>query len=450
MSFPNAAGFHCASSPLRVLELFAGVGGFRYGLEQANRQLFEEGLARGFDTVWANQWEPGCRRQAAAVVYEKRWGEAPVNRNLFELLDDANEMQRIADLSPTMLVGGFPCQDYSVAKPASQSAGIEGKKGVLWWGIHKLLTARSDAGQPVQVVLLENVDRLLGSPSKCRGRDFAIILASLQSLGYAIAWQVVSAADYGFPQRRKRVFMVAVHRSSPQFGTWRGAARGPADWLTATSPLARALPVDLAGLVREFKLGADVHAAQEAYRPLPNGATPFASAGVCIEGVVFTAASRALPIADFTPFVGCSSAKVLGDIVAGTESVPAEFYLDDARLEQWRRLKGAKRVERVTAQGHAYTYAEGAVAFPDSLDRPARTIITSEGGSGASRTKHVVATADGRLRRLTPDELDALNGFPRGFTDVDGVTPTQRAFLMGNALVTGVVARLGWAIASRA
>ena len=215
MSFNSAL---CTFQPRahRVLELFAGVGGFRLGLEEANRQL-GLGAAKLYELVWANQWEPGKRKQNAARVYEAQWGDAPVNRNLFDVVNDPEEMARVNALAPTMLVAGFPCQDYSVAKPASQSAGIEGKKGVLWWAIHTLVQKRIDAGQPLEVLLLENVDRLLASPAACPGRDFAVILGSLQALGYAVAWHVVNAGNYGYAQRRRRAFLVAVHRSSPAF-----------------------------------------------------------------------------------------------------------------------------------------------------------------------------------------------------------------------------------------
>ncbi len=433
----------------RVLELFAGVGGFHLGLNQANADRARAGLPRAFDVVWANQWEPGCKRQHAAVVYSARWGQAPVNRDLFEVLTDAAEMARIDALAPTMLVGGFPCQDYSVAKPASQSQGLQGKKGVLWWAIHKLLGLRLEAGQPVELLMLENVDRLVSSPTACRGRDFAIILSSLQSLGYAVAWQVVNAADYGHAQKRKRTFIAAVHQTSAQFADWAAASSAPGAWLCNVSPVAVGLPVDLVGDVSSFALGADVLATQEAYRPGARGASCFSNAGVCVNGQVWTAATRASAIADCTPFVGQAAPMTLGDVVAGTDGVPCGYYLDEASIAQWQFMKGAKAIDRVSASGHAYTFSEGAMAFPDPLDRPARTIITSEGGRGASRTRHAVRAQDGRLRRLTPEELEALNGFARGFTAVPGISDPQRAFLMGNALVTGLVARIGVAMVSR-
>ena len=426
--------------PHKVLELFAGVGGFHHGLEQANNQRQALGLPRAFDIVWASQWEPGSKKQHAARVYQARWGLAPVNRDLFEVLDDADELARIDALAPTMVVGGFPCQDYSVARPASQSQGLQGKKGVLWWAIHRLLQIRIEAGQPIQQVMLENVDRLISSPSACPGRDLATILASLQSLGYAASWKVVNAGEYGYAQRRKRVFIVAVHQSTPEYQRLQAAALDPVTLLTDASPLAQAFPGDMAGTVASFQLGEDIFTTQEHYRPTAGGKSRFANAGVCIGGRVVTASIKAPALVDFNDYVGQAQAMTLGDVVGRTTDVPESFYLDEATLPKWKYLKGAKSIDRVAASGFAYAFSEGAIAFPDALDKPSRTVITSEGGPSASRTKHVVQAADGRLRRLTPEELEELNGFPRGFTSLDAVNDIARARLMGNALITGVVA----------
>lgn len=431
----------------RVIELFAGVGGFHFGLEKANQQRQAQGLPRAFNVVYANQWEPKGKHQHAARVYEAQFGLAPVCRDLMEVLDDGTEMARIHALAPTMLVAGFPCQDYSVAKPSSKSEGIEGKKGVLWWGIHRMLKARIAAGQPIQQVLLENVDRLISSPSVCPGRDFAVILASLQSLGYAVSWQVVNSGEYGFAQRRKRVFIVAVHNSTPMFQSLKQATMGDLSGLLVdATPLARALSVQLAHAVTSFELGGDVYAAQESYQAAAGGKPQFANAGVCISGRVFTGKVRAVELQDCTAFTGHALPLTLGDVVAQTRDVTESFYILDAAIAQWEYAKGAKSVPRVSATGFAYNFTEGAMAFPDALDRPSRTVITSEGGASVSRTKHVVRDADGRLRRLTPEELEALNGFPRGFTKLDGVNDIARAKLMGNALITGVVARIGLAM----
>lgn len=443
---PSSNPSSSTAAPHRVLELFAGVGGFHHGLEQVNLQRQAAGLPRAFEVVWANQWEPGCKKQHAASVYAARWGQNPVNRNLFDVLEDSAELARIDALAPTMLVGGFPCQDYSVAKPASQSEGLEGKKGVLWWGIHRLLQMRIAAGQPIQQLMLENVDRLINSPSKCRGRDFAIILSSLETLGYAVAWQVVNAANYGFAQKRKRVFIVAVHESTAQYKQWTAASVHPETLLTQTSPLAQGLPVQLKGEIASFTLGTDILDTQDHYVPKAGGKSPFAQAGVCIGKTIWTAATETPALTDFSAFVGQPKAITLGDVVQRTTDVPESFYLDEDSLARWEYLKGAKAVDRVTTEGFAYTFTEGGLNFPDALDKPSRTVITGEGGAAPSRTKHVVGTADGRLRRLVPEELEELNGFPRGFTQLPGVSDVKRAFIMGNALVTGVVACIGAAM----
>lgn len=431
----------------KVIELFAGIGGFRHGLEQVNAERVAHGLASAFDVVWANQWEPGKKEQHAACVYEARWGEAPVNANITEVLADESQVQSLLEKRPTMLVGGFPCQDYSVAR--TQSQGLQGQKGVLWWQLHKLLRLALDGGQPIGTLLLENVDRLLNSPSKCRGRDFAIILASLQELGYAVAWQVINAADYGHAQRRRRVFIVGVHRSHPCHAIWKQSlAQESFAWLVEHSPLARALPIVPQRAGMEFVLGSDTVEAQQNYTPASKGKTRFASSGVCIDGIVWTIASKAEPIVDYTRYIGQTSPLTLRDIVTNTDEVDPSYFLDEEALARWRYLKGAKSAPRVAKSGYEYNFSEGAVAFPDPLDRPSRTILTSEGGNAPSRTKHAVAHADGRLRRLTPEEIECLTGFPRGYTDVRGLSATHRAFLLGNALITGVVASIGRELAS--
>ena len=172
---------------LKVCELFAGVGGFRLGLENTGH----------YRVVWSNQWEPSTKMQHASLVYEARFGiENHSNVNI-----ETVETKNIPDHD--ILVGGFPCQDYSVATSLKNSKGLIGKKGVLWWSIHRILTEKKNKPK---YLFLENVDRLLKSPSTQRGRDFAIMLRSLSDLGYAVEWRVINAAEYGMPQRRRRVF----------------------------------------------------------------------------------------------------------------------------------------------------------------------------------------------------------------------------------------------------
>lgn len=421
------------SESIKVAELFAGVGGFRLGLEgysSADHPEFDLPAAGPFKTVWANQWEPPGTpgRQFAARCYEARFGEGSViNEDIAAVLDEAEAGEREV---PTvdMVVGGFPCQDYSVARPLSQAHGIEGKKGVLWWDIYRFLKLQNDRSEDAaRYCLFENVDRLLKSPASQRGRDFAIILSCLASLGYSVEWRVVNSAEYGFPQRRKRVYIFA-ERS--------------ADWTIETrlqdGVMSRAFPMEAPGEenTREVFVPENPYDASENFN-LTGKTSPFMDAGVMVGHRVLTC-----PVIE--KYDGAR--KALGDVLIPLDEVPEEFFIEPEQLPKWEYLKGSKREERTNRKtGFTYTYSEGQMAFPDATDRPSRTILTGEGGRGASRFKHVIECADGRYRRLVPDELDQLQGFPRGWTDT-GMSDGNRAFCMGNALVVGIPHRIGKAI----
>ena len=325
-----------------------------------------------------------------------------------------------------MVVGGFPCQDYSVARPLSQAGGIEGKKGVLWWDIYRFLHLKEP-----RYVLLENVDRLLKSPATQRGRDFAIILSCLADLGYSVEWRVVNSAEYGFPQRRKRVYIYAELTSE----NWDLEKRVSSGVLSSALPIVEPesfdeieIPKDPYIVTREFNIGG-------------RGKSPFGTAGAMSD-------FRAVTCDAVEDYLG--ERKVPGDVVVPPEEVPEEIYVPEDKLEKWRYLKGSKSEERTKkgADGTEFTYhySEGSMAFPDLLTNPSRTILTGEGGAGASRFKHIVEI-DGRYRRLVPDELDQLQGFPKGWTDT-GMSDGHRAFCMGNALVVGVPHLIGMVISA--
>lgn len=417
-----------ADQLIRIIELFAGVGGFRLGFEGYNKDGFSLPSAGNFETVWANQWEPPGTptKQFAARCYVARFGEENfLNEDINKALTMA-EKGELTIPDADMLVGGFPCQDYSVSKPLSQSHGIEGKKGVLWWDIYRALEMKKP-----RYVVLENVDRLLKSPSKQRGRDFAIILSCFYSLGYSVEWRVINAADYGHPQKRKRVYIYA-ELNAP---TWDLEATN-----NLTGIFAEAFPIT-ALVEREdnFSIGIDPYEVTTSFG-IGDKTSRFQDSGVMQDGKVYTAKVTAR-------YEG--KRLTLGDIIVPEESVPEQFFIEPDKVPAWRYLKGAKKEERVNkSSGFKYTYSEGGMSFPDPLDRPARTILTGEGGTGASRFKHVVETESGRFRRLIPDELDQIQGFPRGWTDT-GMTDGHRAFCMGNALVVGIPNALGKAIHRR-
>jgi len=395
----------------RVVELFAGVGGFRIGLERT-----------GWATVWANQWEPSTRSQRAYECYVQRFGSAgAVCKDIHEVMNEAEAGLRVIP-DHELLVGGFPCQDYSVAKTLNQAAGIVGKKGVLWWEIYRLLMMKRPP-----YLFLENVDRLLKSPTSQRGRDFGVMLAALANLGYEVEWRVVNAADYGFPQKRRRVLLI---------GRLTGAAERDPNHALYAGPLARALPIGEGPVLSSaptFVIEGTPADVSEAFGAT-KGVSPFRNAGYMSERRVWTL--------DVEPAWHGHNA-TLGDILEPTSDVPDEYFITIDQLPRWEYLKGAKREQRYHKDSNTpYFYVEGPIPYPDRTEWPARTILTGEGGRTPSRFKHLIRVEDGRYRRLTPRELERLNGFPDDWTDT-GMTAGRRAFMMGNALVVGLIERVG-------
>ena len=398
---------------IRVVELFAGVGGFRIGLE---------GASDAYKTIWNNQWEPSTKHQDASLVYRARFGKeghSNIDINLVKTEDIPDH---------DLLVGGFPCQDYSVAASLSKSGGIEGKKGVLWWQIYRILQEKGDM-RP-NYLCFENVDRLLNSPATQRGRDFAIILASLSDLGYIVEWRVINAADYGMPQRRKRTYIVGYRTDS----LVAKRIEKMEDWVLYDGVLAQAFPCESKkNSISIFDIEGSIKEVSDNFNKEKKD-TPFGSAGVIVNRHVVS-------FDVFAIYEGTT--QTLRNILVDENFVPDEFFISDEDLPKWEYEKGAKKINRTSKDGFEYVFSEGAMAFPDYLDKPSRTMITAEGGSAPSRFKHVVKTQSGRYRRLIPVELERLNMFPDNHTYHPEVSDGKRAFLMGNALVCGIVEQIG-------
>lgn len=415
---------------MNVIELFAGVGGFRVGLDRANADFYH--------TIWSNQFEPSTKQQHASQTYVARFGaEGHVNEDIAKVA--TNDIP-----NHDMLCGGFPCQDYSVARTLSQAAGLKGKKGVLWWEIERICREKGD--NSAHILFLENVDRLIISPASQRGRDFAIILQSLADLNYIVEWRIINAAEYGMPQRRRRTYILAYKQATPLANT----ITDPTDWMLNTGVFATAFPIqniDINGLfgLEPFNLKRnpiDDLADLSEYFNKNNTLRPFSNAGIMINGQVWSCKVEPNYHGEFT---------LLGDIlVTGEEReyITEDYYISDEDLPKWEYLKGSKHEERKTRDGHIFYYNEGSMAFPDPLDRPSRTIITSEGGKTPSRFKHVIQDPiNHRLRRLLPIELERLDMFPDNHTI--GQNDVKRAFFMGNALVCGIVTKVGEEIFNR-
>ena len=387
-----------------VVELFAGVGGFRVGLESADS---------GFKTVWANQWEPSRKKQDAYECYIANFGESENHSNV-----DINEVDLSTIPDHNLLVGGFPCQDYSVASTGAK--GIEGKKGVLWWNIYEILKEKKP-----KFVLLENVDRLLKSPSAQRGRDFAVMLGCFQDEDYSVEWRVINAAEYGFPQRRRRIFIYAYKNDAKYAEKVRKETKSAKELVRKSGlfqKLFNAEPYDDKRQSQVDFTFEDVKVISDTFKH------KFWNAGALIGDDLYTE--------DLKPI----SEKVATLASVLDTNVDQSFYLGED-LTKWEYLKGPKKIEREHKDGHKYVFSEGGIAFPDPIEKPARTMLTSE--SSINRSTHVIEDPEtGRYRKLTPNECEALNGFPKGWTDT-GMSQRFRYFCMGNALVVGIVERIG-------
>ncbi len=394
-----------------ICELFAGVGGFRLGFDRLNS---------GWETTWFSQWEPGAKTQWAHDCYVKHFGDSPDLVGEYHTGEDIAEVKKENIPDHTLLVGGFPCQDYSVAHTLASSKGIEGKKGVLWWQIRDTMIAKKPP-----FCIFENVDRLLKSPAKQRGRDFGMILACLNELGYSAEWRVINAATYGAAQRRRRTFIFA-YKNDTEFGKSQ-IGKTAQEILLSDGMMAKAFPVSDILSSKETVLSTDLVDVSDHF------AFDFRQAGYMTDGKIFTADVNEI---EEQPIL-------LGDIL---EKIADEqfFITDDERMAKWVYLKGAKKIPRKSANGHEYIFSEGPIAFPDPWDRPSRTMLTSE--STLNRSTHVVADPrTGKLRILTPVEAERLQGFDDNWTD-SGMPQRMRFFCMGNALVVPMITRMGKAL----
>ena len=445
-----------------VCELFAGVGGFRCGLNKI-KTLDDFKKNEKWDTVWFSQWEPSEKTtQYAHDCYVYHFGERLDNNGKDTTNYNIEDVDKTTLPDFNLLVGGFPCQDYSVASSLATSKGLEGKKGVLWWSIRETLEAKKPP-----FVLLENVDRLLKSPAKQRGRDFGVILACFRDEGYTVEWRVINAAEYGYQQRRRRIFIFAYKDDTNYAKTIQNKEmyrindteehkqESMEKVILKDGFFAKTFPVTKAdvGRLRTKVLPKEVGEVSDSFE------CNFENTGIMKDGIIYTLKT----IPDYH-----GNQITLGDVmekgtVAEEYFIPEEklYYTDpsithsdetEERLpkesrQTWQYLKGAKKLLRESrATGHQYVFSEGAISMIDEEDKPARTMLTSEGGF--SRTTHIVKDKQtGRIRLLTAAEAERIQGFPTDHTKyclMDGkvveMPLRKRRVMMGNALVVDLVA----------
>lgn len=419
---------------LKIFEMFAGVGGFRIGFEESNKDLFQ--------THWSNQWEPARKAQDAFEVYDYHFPDSlNINENVEEIPDEVFEK-----MDANIIVGGFPCQDYSVARSKSGELGITGKKGVLFWQIIRA----TEIIKP-EYLVLENVDRLLKSPASQRGRDFAIMLAAFNELGYSVEWRMINAAEYGRAQRRRRVFIYVYRNDLPWaqsldkkyeqieqenlFGNETLDGERYSEYIFKDGLFARQFPIKPLPLKERHMFGRLSEDIVEISDNYSEG--KFWNTGVMRHGVYYSYDTEAIVEEPIT----------LREIIEDEYEVDEKYYLTDEQVSKFEYMRGGKKIERTSAEGHTYVYSEGSMSPFDDLDLPGRTMLTSEGSM--NRSTHLLYI-NGRYRFLTPLEAERLQDFPDDWTKlkkteddrVVEVTDSMRRFFMGNALVTGIVKRI--------
>lgn len=449
-----------------VCELFAGVGGFRCGLNGIKtlediEDIKNKKKNEKWDTVWFSQWEPAEKNtQYAHDCYVYHFGTRSDNNREDTTNCNIEEVDKKAIPDFNLLVGGFPCQDYSVASSLATSKGLEGKKGVLWWSIREILEVKKPP-----FVLLENVDRLIKSPSKQRGRDFGIILACFRDEGYTVEWRVINAAEYGLQQRRRRIFIFAYKNDT----RYSGEIQKKVNYTEKAKEVKRRMSMGkillnfgfFAKTFAVHEVDADKMLVQKLPKNLGKISTSFKcsfeNTGIMKDGVIYTL--KTLP--DYS-----GNQRTLGDVMEKGDvdeqyfipieklyyADPTETHSDETsnqlspeQRQTWQYLKGAKKIKRKSANGHEYIFSEGAIAMIDSYDKPARTMLTSEGNF--SRTTHIVKDKKtNKIRLLTAQETERIQGFPTDHTKnclVDGkvveMPLNKRRFMMGNALVVDLV-----------
>lgn len=411
---------------LKILELFAGVGGFRIGFENANKKLFK--------TYWSNQWEPATKSQDAFEVYNYQFPDSTnINEDIAKISNNT-----FKSMDADIIVGGFPCQDYSVAKSKAYSKGIEGKKGVLFWEI-----IRATKIIKPEFLILENVDRLLKSPASQRGRDFAIMLSSFNKLGYCVEWRVINAAEYGMPQRRRRVYFFIYSKNS-KFGV-KINSKLPRD--KKIKDYFKNYLYKEGIFARQFKVKEKIHKNRENFFELPKDileisdsfTTNFWNSGIMINNKVYSIETE--------PIDGIKI-KTLGEILQPEKEIEEKYFIKDKdKLNKFKYLRGGKKIERTSKEGHKYLYSEGSMSEFDDINLPSRTMLTSEGT--LNRSTHLLYI-NKKFRLLTPIEAERLQCFPDNWTlkkklstgEIATVSDSRRMFFMGNALVTDIIEKI--------
>lgn len=406
---------------IKYIDLFAGVGGFRYGIEkvgatlqrtersdlrsigdqpnsQVDRQL--EQPENSFECVYSNEWD-----KYANSVYRRHYGECDI-RDIRTV-----KPSELPDFD--LICGGFPCQSFSVA---GKRGGFNDTRGTLFFEIARLAAEK----QP-RLLLLENVKGLLNHD---QGRTFRTILATLDELGYDAQWKVLNSKNFGVPQNRERVILIGHLRGTPR---------------TQVFPIIGTNPKTLKELTSNQSQGNRVYDPRGISTTLASQAGGLGSkTGLYAVKVDYENGKREIGLDDVDVANTITATSYKG-VNAANRNVVME--------KQVRDIVGKTRPNEEIG----ITFHENGDIRPHRLDR-AKSGISElavnyvenvSNTISASHEPKIYTKEDLRIRRLTPIECERLQGFEDNWTQfgADGelISDTQRYKMMGNAVTTNVI-----------
>jgi DNA (cytosine-5)-methyltransferase 1 len=403
---------------LRFIDLFAGVGGFRLGLERANLSLWNRLTSQGdggiapliegvepiqpsvqyprdlpndlsdgdagavpyFSCVYSNEWD-----KYANSIYKQHFGECDLRDITTVYSGDIPDHD--------LLLGGFPCQSFSVA---GKRGGFEDTRGTMFFEIARILRDKRP-----RYLLLENVKGLLTHDD---GKTFQTILKVLTDLGYDVQWQVLNSKNFGVPQNRERVFIIGHLRGEPR---------------PQVFPLSES---DRRYLTSQGK------SQSEGQRIRGNNPPDYAGAlrvggGDTKDLIATTLAAR--------DYKGGGNLIQLNNPTHSNDRV----YAPEGVSPTLNTMQGGRRQPFVAIP----------VLTPDRQEKRQNGRRFKEDGEPSftltAQDRHGVMTDDLTIRRLTPMECERLQGFPDGWTLP--LSDTQRYKTLGNAVTVNVIEVVG-------
>ena len=373
---------------MKFIDLFAGIGGFRYGLQKVEIESesssdHESGASqhgqRAFHCVWSNEWD-----KYANQIYTKHFGECD-SRDIRTV-----DTKDIPDHD--LLCAGFPCQSFSIA---GKRLGFEDTRGTMFFEIARIIRDKRP-----RYFLLENVKGLL---SHDEGKTFQTILGVLSDLGYEYQWQVLNSKNFGVPQNRERVFIVGHLRETSR--------------------------------PEVFPIGESYSISHRTKYTEQAGRSRISSTIDARYGSLRNAGETYL--------------HYIGGIRGKRDMWLKDNKKNSRNFSQGQRVYSSDGIASTIAGnagglgGKTGLYAIP-VLTPDRMEKRQNGRRFKNDGDPAftltSQDKHGVY--DGlNIRRLTPVECERLQGFPDNWTE--GISDTQRYKCLGNAVTTLVITEIG-------